>query len=159
MTPNWTLTIIFVAIVAVGLHLRTARGEPLDRLPSEMLGAWCFDKSLTRALGAEGEFYYSRSNDADDCANRGGIEIRKDGSVSCRFGCFLACKFDKIESVGGGAYHVSETCKRLRGEERGEEEDNDFELEVVPLPVPPPPSDHSDDPGKDALVMRTPPEG
>jgi hypothetical protein len=30
LTPNWVLVLIFVAIVAVCLHLRHARSEPLD---------------------------------------------------------------------------------------------------------------------------------
>jgi hypothetical protein len=40
MTPNWTLTIIFLAIVALCLHLRFAHGEDAT-LPSAMLGTWC----------------------------------------------------------------------------------------------------------------------
>jgi hypothetical protein len=103
-----------IAIIALLVALATP--VCAADLPSEMLGSWCFDKELTRALAVEGESYYYRSNDTDDCGNRGGIEIRKGGSAYCRFGCSLACKFNKIESVGGGAYHVSETCKRLRGE-------------------------------------------
>lgn len=82
-------------------------------LPKEMLGAWCFDKLMTRALAAEGEYYHARAAHGNDCANRGGYAIWTDGLTSYRFGPQQVCKFDKIEPVGGGAYHVSMTCKRV----------------------------------------------
>ena len=39
MTPNWTLALIFTGIIAVCLHLRTARGEPLNEPYLELVGA------------------------------------------------------------------------------------------------------------------------
>jgi hypothetical protein len=155
---------LFVAGMLLAFASAYARGEPDDRgqraeLPDQMMGGWCFDKLKTRALAAEGEYYHTRAAhpDDNDCANRGGIAVSKDGLISYRFGPQQVCKFDKIEPVGGGAYHVSMTCKRLG---TGEEEENDFEWEIVPVP-PTVPSDWEGDLpfSPDSLVWRDAPEG
>jgi hypothetical protein len=48
-------------------------------LPDKMMGGWCFDKLKTRALAAKGEYYHTRTDQPDDCANRGGMAVSKDG--------------------------------------------------------------------------------
>jgi hypothetical protein len=47
--------LLFVVVIVLAVSASTAE------LPDEMLGAWCFDKLKTRALAAEGEYYYART--------------------------------------------------------------------------------------------------
>jgi len=67
MTPNWTLTIIFLAIVAVCLHVRFARGENTLREPYGRCDQQTLDEALPleRAGDREALRSHLRSRGAD----------------------------------------------------------------------------------------------
>jgi hypothetical protein len=65
------------------------------KLPDRMLGAWC--GSWGYQFPDNDAEHWWRTNHVTDCANRGGIRIRKDGYDYNRFGPLGSCRFTKIE--------------------------------------------------------------
>jgi len=64
-------------------------------LPGAMLGAWCGHWAWQ--FPDDGAERWWRTDDVEDCANRGGVRVRKDGYEYNRFGPQGSCQFTAIE--------------------------------------------------------------
>jgi hypothetical protein len=80
----------FIAVMAV-------RPAPAAELSRQMLGAWCGSWSYQFPSVDDETFYWWRIEDVKDCANRGGIRIRKQGYDYYRFGPQGSCKLTAIK--------------------------------------------------------------
>lgn len=65
------------------------------KLPDAMLGAWCGSWGWQFPDDDAGHLW--RTDDVEDCANRGGVRIRKDGYDYNRFGPQGSCEFTSIK--------------------------------------------------------------
>jgi hypothetical protein len=64
-------------------------------LPDAMLGAWCGHWAWQ--FPDDGAERWWRTDDVEDCANRGGVRVRKEGYDYNRFGPQGSCEFTSIE--------------------------------------------------------------
>src|SRR5258705_3111444 len=76
---------------AAGAQMSATKAE----LPDAMLGAWCGHWAWQ--FPDDGAERWWRTNDVEDCANRGGVRVRKDGYDYSRFGPQGSCEFTSIE--------------------------------------------------------------
>ena len=86
-----------------------AQAEQAARLPDEMLGAWCPDKTTPTKNG----YHYYRVEDAEDCGNHGGYLISKESLEYHRFGLKGLCHLNKVKRIGRGdaaMYKVRGNC-------------------------------------------------
>jgi hypothetical protein len=65
------------------------------KLPDEMLGAWCGQWGY-QFPNDDAEHWW-RAEDVEECGNRGGVHVRKDGYDYNRFGPQGSCEFTAIE--------------------------------------------------------------
>jgi hypothetical protein len=70
--------------IALLMALRSAAAAVNVEMPDEMLGAWCGSWAYQFPESSAGHLW--RADDVEDCANRGGISVRKDGWDHHRFG-------------------------------------------------------------------------
>jgi hypothetical protein len=96
---------LFIAIFLVFMALRPVHAA---HLPAEMLGPWCHSWGYQFPNDREADHWWriyinyddggtGRVRDADECGNRGGINVRKDGYDYVRFGPRFSCEFTAIE--------------------------------------------------------------
>jgi hypothetical protein len=109
--------------IAALLMAASAAHAVAAKLPEEMIGKWCFDKSTS----TEDKEYYSSVEDVSACGNHGGLIIRKEGYTRDRFGPQVLCKFKaiklsrKAEPTPDGTdeptdiYLVRANCKKRSG--------------------------------------------
>jgi hypothetical protein len=64
-------------------------------LPDAMLGAWCGQWGWQ--FPDDDAEHWWRTDNVEDCANRGGVHVRKDGYDYNRFGPQGSCEFTSIE--------------------------------------------------------------
>src|SRR5262245_17635596 len=117
-TPEW-----FAVIAALFLATGIATAQsPKVELPDAMLGAWCGQYSYHFTDERDAEHWWRNTGDDDDydCANRGGIRVRKDGWDYARFGPQGSCKFVSVQLLKdeptqanrpGNVYRVHADCK------------------------------------------------
>ena len=113
------LTSIAALFLATGIA--TAQ-SPKVELPDAMLGAWCGQYAYHFTDERDAEHWWRNTGDDDDydCANRGGIRVRKDGWDYARFGPQGSCKFVSVQLLKdeptqanrpGDVYRVHADCK------------------------------------------------
>jgi hypothetical protein len=70
-------------------------------LPKHMLGLWCFNKIATEELDTDNTSVWDKATSFDDCANRGGVKLWRQGNQSGyvigRFNRRAHCKIDKLK--------------------------------------------------------------
>lgn len=80
------------ALIAVSASIAA---KAAVELPSAMLGAWCGHWAWQ--FPDDGAERWWRADDVEDCANRGGVRVHKDGYDYNRFGPQGSCQFTTIE--------------------------------------------------------------
>ena len=65
-------------------------------LPDAMLGAWCGQWGY-QFPNDDAEHWWRVEGDVEDCGNRGGVRVRKNGYDCYRFGPRGSCKFTSIK--------------------------------------------------------------
>jgi hypothetical protein len=82
-------------IIALLLMMTPAYGQSA-KLPDRMLGAWCGSWGY-QFPDAEDTQHWWRTPNVEDCANRGGILLRKNGYDYYRFGPLGSCRYTQIK--------------------------------------------------------------
>jgi len=111
--------LFLTSIAALFLATGAATAQTLKvELPDAMLGAWCgkYSYHIPDEIG----LHWWRTEDVEDCANRGGIYVRKDGWDYYRFGPQGFCKFVSVQLLKdevteanrpGDVYRIHADCK------------------------------------------------
>jgi hypothetical protein len=92
-------TALLAGVAALSVLSAAAQSATKTELPDAMLGAWCgggvYDEveHLRHTVDEDGQ----RLEDANECANHGGVYIRKDGWDYYRFGPRGSCDFTSVE--------------------------------------------------------------
>src|SRR5262249_25878149 len=103
-SPRWTkkravtmkkLLLTSIAVLFLATGIATAQ-SPKVELPDAMLGAWCGQYSYHFTDERDAEHWW-RTEDGDDCANRGSIHVRRDGWDYDRFGPQGSCQFVSVQ--------------------------------------------------------------
>src|SRR5262249_27122487 len=81
-------------IAGMVLASSVCHAEIKAKLPDKMLGAWC--GSWGYQFPNDDAEHWWRTNNVEDCANRGGVRVRKNGYDYNRFGPQGSCKFTEI---------------------------------------------------------------
>jgi hypothetical protein len=90
---------LLATVALLAMLSASAQATTKAELPDAMLGAWCargvYDEVeyLQHTEDADGQ----RIDDADECANHGGVYIRKGGWDYYRFGPRGSCEFTSVE--------------------------------------------------------------
>jgi hypothetical protein len=84
---------ICVAIFIVFMGIRPA---PAIELPKEILGPWCGQWG-GQFPNDDTAMHWWRVDDVENCGNRGGVHIHKNGYAYDRFGPRGSCKFTSIK--------------------------------------------------------------
>ena len=115
--------LLLTGIAALFLATGTATAQsPKAELPDAMLGDWCGQYAYHFTDERDAEHWWRNTGDDDDydCANRGGIRVRKDGWDYARFGPQGSCKFVSVQLLKdeptqanrpGDVYRVHADCK------------------------------------------------
>src|SRR5215831_9239605 len=110
--------LLLTGIAALFLATGTAQAAEVAKLPDAMLGAWCGQWGWQ--FPDEDAEHWWRTEDVEDCGNRGGIHVRKDGWDYYRFGPRGSCKFASVQLLKdepteatrpGDVYRVHADCK------------------------------------------------
>ena len=98
-------------------------------LPDEMLHAWCNPNHDYEFPDDDGDQLRRAEDSVEDCANRGGLDVRKSGYDYYRFGIQATCKYVAIEFSrhSGPADHLRPVLRHPE--------------EIFPAPNTPPPGD------------------
>jgi hypothetical protein len=84
-------------------------------LPKHMLGLWCFNKIATEELDTDNTSVWDKAASFDDCANRGGVKLWRQGNQSGyvigRFNRRAHCKIDKLKLSRPGVYLLHSNCR------------------------------------------------
>jgi len=88
-----------LGLILVFMALRPAQATDL---PAEMLGPWCGQYGGQFPNDEQASHWWrvydgTRIKDVEECGNRGGIHVRKDGYDYARFGPQASCEFTAIE--------------------------------------------------------------
>jgi hypothetical protein len=119
---NLLLMIVFCVGIFLFWAIRPASAAVNVELPNEMLGAWCGSWSYQFPESNAGHLW--RADHVEDCANRGGIHVRKDGWDHFRFQLRGVCKFVSVQLLegelsnvdrDGPIYRVHADCKGVKG--------------------------------------------
>jgi hypothetical protein len=83
--------VIFIAVMAV-------RPAPAAELSRKILGSWCgqWGYQFAHSDVDDEQRYWWRTEDVEDCGNRGGVRFRKQGDYD-RFGPRGSCKLTAIK--------------------------------------------------------------
>src|ERR1700757_203666 len=90
-----------VAALSVLNMAAAQKSATKTKLPDAMLGAWCGQWGWQFPDDGDTEHWW-RADDVEDCANRGGVRIRKNGYDYYRFGPQGSCKFTSIKFLRRG---------------------------------------------------------
>jgi hypothetical protein len=81
-----------------------------------MLGLWCFNKIATEELDNDNTSVWDKATSFDDCANRGGVKLWRQGNQSGyvigRFSRRAHCKIDKLKLSRPGSRKSEQTLHR-----------------------------------------------
>jgi hypothetical protein len=112
----------FVVLLVAFMAISPAGAAVDVELPDEMLGAWCGARSWN--FPDTDADYWRRADNVEECANRGGIYVRKDGWDYYRFGPRGSCKFVSVQLLEGEPNNVDRDgdVYRVRAECKGETE-------------------------------------
>jgi len=89
-------------------------------LPEAMLGGWCGAGAYDN--DGIGRWRRAVNNDAEECANKGGMQVRKDGWDYSRFGPLGFCRLVAIEFLRYRSEdHINTTVLDLDGNVIGQE--------------------------------------
>ena len=121
------ISVLIAVLIAASATAQTPKAE----LHDEMMGAWCNPNHDYEFPDDDGDqlFRPKETGTVTDCANRGGLDVRKDGYDYYRFGIQATCKHVAIEFSRHG-----EPADHLRPVLRNPEE-------IFPAPNTPPPGD------------------
>jgi hypothetical protein len=118
--PKMKCSLLLASVAALFLATGTATAQsPKVELPDAMLGAWCGQWGWQ--FPDEDAEHWWRTEDVEDCGNRGGIHVRKDGWDYARFGPQGSCKFVSVQLLKdepteanrpGDVYRVHADCKK-----------------------------------------------